>query len=163
MASLPEKQSIAGMLVHQVLAHSYLVNLAIILLGMAVSLLFPMAFSFSLAQEAGVFLIMAGTGLILWAQYSSGATAKNRNPLIEEKVSKEQFFVGPYVFTRSPTQYGLTLLALGLACIYGSVVMIVAGIVSFIVGKFFFIPREEKQLALKYGEPYLEYKKMVRF
>lgn len=158
-----EKQSLAGLLVHQVLAHSYLVNFAIILLGMATSLLYPRPLFFPMMEEIGLLLLILGSGLIFWAQYSSGATAKNRNVATDAAICKDQFCVGPYVFTRSPTQYGITLLALGLAFIYGSLTMVAAALVSFVVGKFFFIPREERQLALKYGEPYLEYKKMVRF
>ena len=158
-AQTPE-QSEAGRLIHQVLAHSYLIYLGGIVLGVVASLIFPVAFSFPLMEPIGMALIMAGTFLIVWAQRSS---LKGSNLRHTEKVCRDHFCVGPYVFTRLPTQYGLSLMGIGLGLLYGSIFVIFFSIVAFLIGRFVFVPKQEHHLAVRYGEAYLEYKKHVRF
>lgn len=41
--------------------------------------------------------------------------------------------------------------------------IIVFSFISFLITKFTFLSKEEKILAEKYGAPYLEYKKSVKF
>jgi protein-S-isoprenylcysteine O-methyltransferase Ste14 len=53
-------------------------------------------------------------------------------------------------------------MALGLSFIFGSITMVVLTIACFLIGKFVFIRKEEKNLEKKYGQPYLEYKKHVK-
>jgi protein-S-isoprenylcysteine O-methyltransferase Ste14 len=102
-----------------------------------------------------LFLIF-GTFLIFWAQKSSHSFKK-------ETINKEIFCNGPYCYTRTPTHYGLFLLTLGFGMINDAFFIVIFSIISFIITKFVFIRKEEKILALKYGEPYLEYKKTVKF
>ena len=151
-----------GLSVHQILAQGYLMYLLAIVLGFGASYFWPEAISIPLESELGFFLIVVGTAIIYWAQRISAKTAQHRN-MPPEKICRDHFCVGPYVYTRSPTQYGLFVMALGLALLYGSLYMVIGTVIALLIGKFVIIPMEEKHLEARYGQPYIEYKKHVKF
>jgi protein-S-isoprenylcysteine O-methyltransferase Ste14 len=155
-------ESEAGRLIHQVLAHSYLTYFVAIILGLILDILYPIKFSFPLLEQLGMLMIIFGTALVFWAQRSARKGAKLRNSE-SEKICRDHFCVGPYVFTRLPTQYGISSMALGLAFLFGSFFMVIFSVTAFLIGKFVFVPKQERHLETKYGEAYLEYKKHVRF
>ncbi len=156
----PHPQS--GRMVHEFLAHSYLLYLAAVVIGFGADLLWPIKFSFPYDMELGFFFILSGTVLAVWAQYASGRSSHLRN-VAPEDIQHRHFNFGPYTYTRTPTQYGLVLMVIGLSLLYGFTFMLATAIVAFILGKFFFIKKQEEHLARKYGAPYLEYKKHVKF
>ena len=151
--------------VHKILAHSYAIYFILFLISVYLDLVFSArgesAFhgNFIISSVAiflGVFFLIFGTFLILWAQKTS------RN-LKKENINTETFLQGPYRYTRSPTHLGLFLLMLGFGVIANAVFVILFTIIFFIVAKFVFLDKQEKILAEKYGASYLEYKKMVKF
>jgi len=143
--------------VHKVLAHSYSVYFLFFLLGVCFDLVLNLkVFNASIVMPVGFILLIFGTLLILWAQKTS------RN-LKKDNISKETFCHGPYYFTRTPTNFGLFFLILGFGFITNAFFIVLFTLISFIIAKFVFLDREEKILAEKYGAPYLEYKKSVKF
>ncbi|HBB54045.1 TPA: hypothetical protein DEQ22_01795 [Candidatus Nomurabacteria bacterium] len=143
--------------VHKVLAHSYSMYFVLFLVGVTLDLIFKIKiFISSFMAPMGAFLLIFGSILILWAQLTS------RN-LKKENISKETFCHGPYCFTRTPTNSGLFSLMFGFGIITNSFFVVLSALLSFIIGKFVFLNKEEKILVEKYGTPYLEYKKTVRF
>jgi len=143
--------------VHKVLASSYSVYFLLFLVGTYFNLFFNFKiFSSSLAVLMGLILLLFGTILVFWAQ----GTSRNLN---KEEINKEAFAHGPYSFTRSPTNFGLFFLVLGFGLIANSPSIILCSIISFFLAKFIFLRKEEKILAEKYGDAYLEYKKSVKF
>jgi protein-S-isoprenylcysteine O-methyltransferase Ste14 len=78
-------------------------------------------------------------------------------------LTKETFSKGPYRFTSTPTNFGLFFLMLGFGMVANSFFIMTCSCVAFIIARFVFLTQEEKVLAEKYGRPYLEYKKMVKF
>jgi len=153
----------SGLKVHEILAQGYLLYIGAIIIGFVLDIIHPLRFSFPFMQPAGIALIILGTVLIFWAQRASGRSAKNRSVPSPDMICKDHFCVGPYVFTRSPTQYGLALLVFGLSLLYSMTFMLATGLIALLLGKFVIIRKEEKHLAQKYGAPYLEYKKQVKF
>ena len=144
--------------VHHVLAHSYSFYFLFFLLGVFLNLFFPIRiFNNSIMVPVGVLLLIMASLLILWAQKTSRDFRK------EENINKETFCRGPYCYTRSPTHWGLFLLMLGFGVVINAVFIILFTIISFIVTKLVFLKKEESILADKYGTPYLEYKKSVKF
>ena len=143
--------------VHRVLASSYSAYLLFFLVGVYLNLFLNLkVFSSSVAILIGLILLVSGTLLIIWAQ----GTSRN---LKKENITKEAFSHGPYSFTRTPTNFGLFFLMLGFGMIANSLCIILCSIIAFFVAKFIFLKQEEKILAEKYGAPYLEYKKAVKF
>ncbi len=161
---MEEFEQASGRLIHEFLAHSYFIYLAAVVVGFGLDLVIPVKFSFPLQQPLGLLFIMLGTLLAVWAQVSSDQSGQLRYKELETKtIHHDHFRYGPYKYTRTPTQYGLLLMTLGLALLFGAFFMLCTTLFAFLVGKFFFIKKEESHLAKKYGEPYLEYKKKVRF
>jgi protein-S-isoprenylcysteine O-methyltransferase Ste14 len=143
--------------VHKVLAHSYLLFFLLFLLSLFLDFIFPLkVFETFNATLVGAIFLFLGTILILWAQKSSLNLKK-------DDISKEIFYHGPYRYTRSPTHLGLFFLILGFGLINNAMFVVVFSIISFFVSKFVFIKKEEKILAERYGTPYIEYKKSVKF
>lgn len=143
--------------VHKVLAHSYIFYFVLFLFGLLLDFIFPVILfeNVTILWTGFIFLIF-GTFLIIWAQMSS-------HKLVKEGMSKDTFCNGPYYYTRTPTHYGLFFLMFGFGILSNALFIIIFSIISFIVTKFVFIKKEEEILTLKYGTPYLEYKKSVRF
>ena len=104
----------------------------------------------------GIIFLIFGSILIFWAQYTS-------HHLKKENITKETFCHGPYRYVRTPTNFGILFMMLGFGIVANGFFIISFALISFIVAKFVFLNKEEKVLVAKYGAPFLEYKKMVKF
>ena len=143
--------------VHKILAHSYIVYFILFLISVSLDIFLKIRiFSSPAMISLGILLLVIASLLILWAQKSS------RN-LDTKNVTKESFSKGPYRYTRHPTHWGLFFLMLGFGLMANAFFVIVFTLVAFLVTKFIFVKKQEEVLAEKYGAPYLEYKKMVKF
>jgi protein-S-isoprenylcysteine O-methyltransferase Ste14 len=143
--------------IHRILAHSYSVYFILFLISISVDILFKFKIPTSLgAEETGFILMVLGSLLIFWAQDTSRDLKKG-------SMDKNIFYKGPYRYTRTPTHFGLFFLILGFGIMFGAPIVIISTFISFIVSKSIFLYAEEKILSEKYGAPYLEYKKSVRF
>lgn len=149
-----------SLFVHAVLAHSYLVYFAGIVIGLFVDIAFGWRISsLYLLPILGFVFLLLGSLIILWAQKTSRKTSPSRN---SGTLSVEDFLHGPYRYTRAPTQLGLFLLILGFGLFLNSLSVVGLTIVIYAVSLSVFIPREEKRLLAKYGDPYGAYLKKVR-
>ncbi|MBP6911726.1 MAG: hypothetical protein KBB88_00810 [Candidatus Pacebacteria bacterium] len=149
-----------SLLIHQVLAYSYLVYFA----GMVVGLFLDVVFGWKIApseflQILGFIFLAGGSALIVWAQKTSRTTAVKRNC---KEPSVIDFFCGPYRYTRAPTHLGLFLLVVGLGLFLNSLSVVIITFCAYAFSRIFFLPREEKRLLEKYGSVYVEYLKKVR-
>ena len=143
--------------VHRILAHSYVFYFMVFLGSLFLHSIFPIKlFGQMNLAWIGITLLVLATILIIWAQ-------KTSRHLNKEIINRETFTHGPYCYTRTPTHWGLSMLVLGFGIIINSFFIVIFAIISFFITKIFFIQKEEKILAEKYGVPYLEYKKIVRF
>ncbi len=142
--------------VHKVLAHSYAAHFLFFLAGVCLDLIFNLrVFKSPSVAVWGLVFLTAGTLLIVWAQKTS------RN-LKKEIITRETFVHGPYKYTRSPTHWGLFLISLGFGMVINAFFVMIFSLIAFIFTKATFLNKEEKILALKYGAPYVEYKKSVK-
>ncbi len=142
--------------VHKILAHSYGIYFFFFLLGVYLDLIFQFkVFTSSTVLFLGPPLLIFGTFLVFWAQYTS------RN-LKKENISKKAFCRGPYCYTRSPTHWGLFFLTLGFGIIINAVFVVLTTLLSFLITRLIFLNKQERVLEEKYGNHYLEYKKQVR-
>ncbi len=143
--------------VHAVLANSYISYFASFLLGLFVHFVYPVKISEqNVAVNVGLILLFLATILIVWAQNTSrGLDIKN--------ITRESFCRGPYCYTRTPTHLGLFILMLGFSLMINSLPVALFTLASFVISKAVFLRKEEAILFGKYGIPYLEYKKIVKF
>lgn len=143
--------------VHKVLAYSYLFHFLVFLVGLIMDYIFPLKiFEKQDLSFLGIALLFLGSILIFWAQISS------RN-LKKDIITKDSFFVGPYRYTRTPTNFGIFLVMLGFGLLNNALFIIFFAIFSFVLTKIIFLKKQEEILTLKYGTPYIEYKKIVKF
>lgn len=143
--------------VHKVLAHSYSVYLFALLISVSLNMIFNFKiFNNPRVEYVGFLFLIFATLLIFWAQITSQNLSK-------ENITRETFLGGPYRFTRMPTNFGLFFLMVGFGIIANSFFIILFAPISFLIAKFVFIKEQERILAEKYGAPYLEYKKSVKF
>lgn len=144
--------------VHHILAHSYSFYLLLFLLSFFLDLAFPVKiFKTSIMAPIGFVFLALASLLILWAQKTS------RDLRRIEEIKMEHFCRGPYCYTRSPTHWGLFLLMLGFGITINAFFVILSTLISLVVTKLVFLKKEESLLVKKYGAPYLEYKKIVKF
>lgn len=144
--------------VHKVLAHSYLLYFLLFLTSVFLDSKFPLFIveGYNSLIFLGSICLLFGTSLVLWAQKSSHKFNK-------ENLTKESFCNGPYCYTKNPTHYGLFFLMVGFGMIINSLLILIFSLISFLITKLVFLKKEEKILEEKYGTPYLEYKKSVKF
>jgi protein-S-isoprenylcysteine O-methyltransferase Ste14 len=107
----------------------------------------------------GLILTAGGVGLSFYAAAIFGARDTTKNPYGEPT---SLVTVVPYTFTRNPMYLGLSTAMFGLAVFFGSIVMLLAPIVFFVVIDRMVIPREEDNMERLFGAPYLDYKSRVR-
>lgn len=143
--------------VHHILAHSYTFFFTLLILGIILDIIFKYRIvSSPIIMYIGFIFLILSTVLIYWAQ-------KTSNNLKIENMTSDTFCKGPYCYTRVPTHLGLFFMAFGFGLILNATFVIVTSIVSFVVNKYVFLEEEEKILEKKYGAPYLEYKKKIKF
>ncbi len=144
--------------VHHVLVHSYSLYFLLFILGVFLDLVFPVKiFHNSAVTIIGLLLIILSPLLILWAQRTS------RDLRNVENIKKEHFCRGPYCYTRNPTHLGLVILMLGFGIMANAFFIVLFTVIYTIFARFIFIKKEELILVNKYGAPYIEYRKSVRF
>lgn len=151
------KNNIKKLNIHKILAHSHAMQFVLFLFGVFLDFVFKIRVfaNFSLVG-AGVSILIFGSILIFWAQYTS-------HHLSKENITKESFRKGPYRYIKNPTNFGIFFMMLGFGLIANSFFIILFSIVSSLIAKFVYLDKEAKILIAKYGAPYLEYRKSIKF
>ncbi len=114
-------------------------------------------------QLFGIFLIILGFILVIWANYTLLFVGKiglrDREPF---HTPTTLVLDGPYKFSRNPVYTGVCCLVFGLSFLTGSVPLFIIAIMLMATFWRFLIRWEERNLEEAFGEKYLEYKKRVR-
>lgn len=153
----PKDDDLHPHIVHHTLAHSYFSHFLLLIAGLVLDFIIPIRiFNDGELIPYGFGMIVIATGIIVWAQTSS-------QKLDPQNITKESFFKGPYCYTRTPTHWGLFLLVLGFGFVMNAFFVVMFTVLSFLVSKLIFVRREEMFLEKRYGQPYLDYKKTVKF
>ena len=143
--------------IHRILTYSYAFFFLFLLAGFVLDFVFPLQMKeTSLLHPVGLLFLAFGTFFVLWAQ-------KTTRTFKKDNITKDNFYRGPYKYTRGPTHWGLFFLILGLGMISNAFFVILFAFVAFLFSRFTFLVKQESLLAKKYGIPYAEYKKIVKF
>lgn len=150
-----------GSMVHFVLLHSYLIFLFAVILGAFLDpLIKKRLFSNEIYQIVGLLMLFVSSIIMYWAQRTSSFYKQKER--MNENDSRPYFEFGPYKYLRSPTHFGLFMMALGFSLIINSFFGVVLSIIAHIITKLFFLKEEEKLLVQKYGQVYIDYKNKVK-
>ncbi len=107
---------------------------------------------------AGFVLVVVGFGIANWHARLFRRIGTNINTFGEPgKLTTE----GLFRRTRNPMYLGMTVLLTGVACILGSISTIAGPLAFFILANYWYIPLEERAMALKFGSEYSEYQRSV--
>lgn len=110
---------------------------------------------------AGILLAIPGLYLLVVSNQSLRALGSGANAFLLTKRIVERDI---YTYTRNPMSLGYYLFSLALAFISGSTLITVAVLLGLIPAHLLFLKYfEEKELELRFGESYKEYKKKVPF
>ena len=109
----------------------------------------------------GILLALPGlylgvlTNKLLWELGSGNAAFRFTKSIVVQDI---------YSRTRNPMSLGYYMVVLGIAFILGSTFLTIAALLAVIPAHVFFLKYfEEQELALRFGAPYLAYKKRVPF
>jgi protein-S-isoprenylcysteine O-methyltransferase Ste14 len=112
-------------------------------------------------SSSGLIFLLAGSLLHIW----TGALLSPRSLIgIPEIVAPRESRLidkGPFAVVRHPTYLAHTMMFAGIFLYTGVTAVGILTLVDFIVVSLFVIPLEERELALRFGEPYQEYMKRV--
>ena len=109
----------------------------------------------------GVFVAVGGWALSLWSVYTQFTLG--RGTPIPWMPPQRLVIQGPYKYVRNPMALGNIIMYMGIAWILGSpsavILVLVGGTLLLLYDKFV----EEQEMALRFGEEYLEYKRQTPF
>jgi protein-S-isoprenylcysteine O-methyltransferase Ste14 len=129
----------------------------------AISLLTPhygwMAGHPSIWNLLGLIPVLIGTVGLLWGVAVHSAQSPEG---LEWELDKSYLLMrGMYAFSRHPMYLSELILILGWVIFYGSISVLVATVVSFLVFNYYAVPNEERILEAHFGEAYHDYKNRV--
>ncbi|MCH7516444.1 MAG: isoprenylcysteine carboxylmethyltransferase family protein [Bacteroidetes bacterium] len=158
-----EKEHTKEGIISHLASYPPLIYLGALVLGLIIDFIIPLrimpqAFFLPL----GIVLFFLSPLLIFWAQYSSYFFSKEKENKERSEIKAKHFRRGPYCFSRHPSYLGVAFLVFGFGFLLNSIFIVGLAAISFLVVYFVFVKREERILAKKYGEEYLEYKNSVR-
>lgn len=147
-------------LIQVVSGHGYLFLFGVGLFGLLIDLLHSYRIPGVGFQYFGILLILLGTLLTLWAQYSSN---KHRNSWLMENIKAAHFYHGPYMHMKSPTHVGIAVMLLGFGFCLASLSVVLAVVFASLFLKVSFLRKHEAILLKQFGTAYDEYRKRVKF
>ena len=137
------------------LSKSYSVYFFAFIFGLFLDAIFSLSFNNKVLGIVGISLLVFATLLVYWAQ------KVNSKPVYLSNGNRD-FTLGPYKYSRNPTQTGIFLIQLGAGLAMGSYFVIVGAILALLYSTKVVIKKEENRHIKKYGQVYLDYMKKVR-
>jgi protein-S-isoprenylcysteine O-methyltransferase Ste14 len=143
-----------------VIAPPPLINLAGLVLGLLLSLIFPVDFlPLTLKLVLGIpLIVLAAAGLL----FSFRTMTRAGTPLDPRKTPKLIVTTGIYRLSRNPIYLTMGIFVLGVGILADALWVVVLAPVIFFIMERGVIAREEKYLERKFGATYLQYKAAVR-
>jgi protein-S-isoprenylcysteine O-methyltransferase Ste14 len=106
-------------------------------------------------SDLGFTIMMGGLALMTWVTMLFGrARSCDGQPVLITS--------GPFRFSRNPMYLGKLIWGLGLAVMFGSLIVFLFPILFFVFANSSIVPREERRLEQMMGEEYIQYRQRVR-
>jgi protein-S-isoprenylcysteine O-methyltransferase Ste14 len=131
-----------------------------LLFGLLLQWLLPLDLEVSrLVRHAGGVLALASGALAKWGEVTLKRAGTNVRP---DRPTTAIVTAGPYRLTRNPLYLSLLGLYVGVTVAVGTIWPLIWLPLLLVVTHYGIIRREERYLAARFGEPYLEYTRRVR-
>lgn len=108
---------------------------------------------------AGLPVLGGGIALGLWQR---STMIRYRQPGYYTAVPTTLITDGPFRFSRNPLYFGMTLMTLGTALLFGGLGPLLVVLAGFVVMNVWAVPPEERVVARTFGEEYDAYRRRVR-
>ncbi|MBP2652019.1 MAG: protein-S-isoprenylcysteine O-methyltransferase-like protein [Firmicutes bacterium] len=106
--------------------------------------------------------IPLGISILFWTAFTQWVIGKG-TPAPNAPTQK-LIIVGPYMYCRNPIELGAIIYYLGIGTYFASLTTgFVSGVLGLIIGSLYHKLIEEKELELRFGNDYIEYKKTTPF
>jgi protein-S-isoprenylcysteine O-methyltransferase Ste14 len=115
-----------------------------------------------LTEVAGWVIFVSGMLLHIWTARLLGPLGIIGVPEVWSKVKKNLVSKGPFSIVRHPTYFAHSIIFSGVFLITGSVPVLILTLFDLTVVNTVIIPLEEKELAERFGDEFISYKKRVR-
>jgi protein-S-isoprenylcysteine O-methyltransferase Ste14 len=109
---------------------------------------------------SGVFLIVVGAALAIWASTLFRREGTELNPTSE--VNQKLVIAGPFRLTRNPMYLGLVLASLGIAFCVGALPMFATPFLVFATANRVHVPFEEAKMRRQFGAVFDDYTRRTR-
>ncbi|MBI2051588.1 isoprenylcysteine carboxylmethyltransferase family protein [Candidatus Roizmanbacteria bacterium] len=121
----------------------------------------PQIFVSPINLHLGIPIAVSGLVLFLWTNFLFVKLGKGtQTPIIP---TQKLVTVGPFAYCRNPMYLGVILWVIGLGIILNSLSFILSGLIVPFLYLIYIKLIEEKELEVRFGRQYLEYKKKVPF
>jgi protein-S-isoprenylcysteine O-methyltransferase Ste14 len=127
-------------------------------IAVAFNHIWPHGVDWPLLKYIGGALLLCGIAIEVW---SFLAFRKHQTTIMPNKGADHLITSGPFAHSRNPIYLANTLLVSGAGLYFGNLWLIPAAFIAAILTQELAIKREEKHLALKFGEAWTEYLKRV--
>ncbi len=112
---------------------------------------------------AGIILLTVGTLLHFWTGKLLGIRGLMGLPEVSTRIKSKLVSEGPFSLVRHPTYLAHTLMFSGIFFITGVTAVGILTLLDFLIVNFIIIPLEEKELLIRFGNDYKNYKQKVRY
>lgn len=132
--------------------------LALFLIGKRELILAHRIGLFPAAAAAGAVLLALGIALQVWSGRALTLRGLMGMPEVSENVESRFVATGPYLAVRHPTYLSHTMMFAGVFLMTGLVASGVVTLLDFLLIRFIVIPLEEKELSVRFGPAYDQYR-----
>lgn len=112
---------------------------------------------------AGILLLIIGTLLHFWTGKLLSIRGLMGLPEVSTRIKSKLISEGPFSLVRHPTYLAHTLMFSGIFLITGVTAVGILTLLDFLIVNFIIIPLEEKELSIRFGDDYKNYKHKVRY
>jgi len=119
---------------------------------------FPLLLNF-----AGILLLIAGTILHFWTGKLLSIWGLMGLPEVSTRIKSKLISEGPFSLVRHPTYLAHTVMFLGIFFITEVTAVGILTLLDFLIVSLVIIPLEEKELLIRFGDDYRNYKQKVRY
>jgi protein-S-isoprenylcysteine O-methyltransferase Ste14 len=135
----------------------------IILIGMAIAAvmlnrIWPLESNWPTLKFIGAILLAVAIAIEVWSFLTF---RKHRTTIMPNKGAAHLITSGPFAHSRNPIYVANTILVSGIGLYFGNLWLIAAAFIAALLTQELAIKREEKHLALKFGEAWTDYTSKV--
>jgi protein-S-isoprenylcysteine O-methyltransferase Ste14 len=131
-----------------------LIYIGMAIIAVVLNWIRPLGLDWPLLKYIGAILLVIAIAIEVWSFLTF---RKHRTTIMPNKGADHLITSGPFAHSRNPIYVANTILVSGIGLYFGNLWLILAAFIAAILTQELAIKREEKHLALKFGEAWRDY------